>query len=629
MTVINSVSTPPAAVLQAEETVNTSKTEAGGEQSGATKLPPTAASDTSGIGEAIQNTLKELSQSIDKRSQLLKTLPADVKEQVQALLLKAAASQNLLSQGLFAAVSLQKQTAQSMLDMALSLETAASVPDPAGDCEALLGSITQKLGAGNAGQHAKQLVVLARQLVDPAISRDSANLNEQQSVLPETGGSADSQDLATTGQLNVMNKNSFAPAGQAGKNLPGLLNMGLPEEQAAAQPSQSGTIQSGTAKPGQPEMAQPGAVQPGPTAAAQSGQLGGALPGQSGTSQTSQPGMVVDGQPGAIQSGQSGTAVTGQPGVVQPGQPGLALPGQPGAAQAGQPGPVQSSQPGASLSGQPATQPGQPDAAQPGQRSAASPSQQGAAQLSQPRFAQPGQPAMVQPAQPGMVQPGQSGMTLLGLQAAGTVLRDIKQLLANLTTDITEDQLQTAAKPVETLIPQVLRQAAAQPGLAELPNLWALLKIVELNQWKNMDRSERAKAGADLKRLAQLFAKETVPQGENVSTHTVLSYSMPLYFGDNPHPYPAYIHIYHQREQTDREQGEYETWLRIALDTQNIGMVDASFRLYDGEKVDVRVGLGDYQAVESFSQAVPDIRTALAESPLTLQVLAVNKLKED
>lgn len=629
MTVINSVSTPPATALQAEETVNTSKTEVSGEQSGATKLSPTAASDTSGIGEAIQNTLKELTQSIDKRSQILNTLPADVKEQVQALLLKAAASQNLLSQGLFAAVSLQKQSAQNLLDMAFSLETAASVPEPAGDCEALLGSITQKMGAGNAGQHAKQLVVLARQLVDPAISRDSANLNEQQSVLPETGGSADSQDLAKTGQPNVMNKNSFAPAGQAGKNLPGLLNMGLPAQQAAAQPSQSGTIQSGTiqsgtAQPGQPETAQPGTVQPGPTAAAQSGQTGGALPGQSGTSQTSQPGMAVAGQPDAVQSGQSGTAVTGQTGVIQPGRPGLVLPGQPGAAQADQPGPVQSS-----LPGQPTTQPGQPDAAQPGQGSAAAPSQQGTAQLSQPRFAQPGQPAMVQPGQPGMVQPGQSGMTLSGLQAGGTVLHDIKQLLANLTTDITKDQLQTAAKPVETLIPQVLRQAAAQHGLADLPTLWALLKIVELNQWKNIDRSERAKAGADLKRLAQLFAKETVPQGENVSTHTVLSYSMPLYFGDNPHPYPAYIHIYHQREQTDREQGEYETWLRIALDTQNIGMVDASFRLYDGEKVDVRVGLGDYQAVESFSQAVPDIRTALAESPLTLQVLAVNKLKED
>ena len=52
MTVINSVSTPPAAALQAEETVNTSKTEVSGEQSGATKLSPTAASDTSGIGEA-------------------------------------------------------------------------------------------------------------------------------------------------------------------------------------------------------------------------------------------------------------------------------------------------------------------------------------------------------------------------------------------------------------------------------------------------------------------------------------------------------------------------------------------------------------------------------------------------
>ncbi len=57
--------------------------------------------------------------------------------------------------------------------------------------------------------------------------------------------------------------------------------------------------------------------------------------------------------------------------------------------------------------------------------------------------------------------------------------------------------------------------------------------------------------------------------------------------------------------------------------------MDTSFRLYDGEKVDVRVGLGDYQAVQSFTQSVPDIRTALAESPLTLSVLAVSKLKDE
>lgn len=637
MSSIHGVSLPTNAVSQTEEPVTgTSKAETGSEQPAANKLPSTAASDTSAVGEAIRSTLRELAQTMDKRNQLLQTLPANIKEQVQALLLQSAASQNLLSQGLFAAVNLQKQTAQQLLEMAFALETAAELPESNGESATILESVTQKLGTGNAGQIAKQLVSLARQLVDLPIAHESVSTSTQPSGLPKDGNTQTLPNAqVTAGQMaGVKNAvplpgmaNSFNPvlSTQPGTAAPGELGTAVP-----GQPGTAASSQPGTAVPGQP-----GTVTPGQPGAAMPGQPGTAVPGQSGTVTPGQPGTAAPGQSSTVTPGQPGTAAPGQPGTVTPGQPGTAVPSQPGTTTPLYPGMITPGQSGTVI-------PGQPSTSIPGQSGLAVPQEQSGTTVSE----QPGRAAS---GQPGMAAPGQSELgktvpvqqnkaivtnwinSIAGQtgQSDDTEMVMIKQLLANLATEVPKDQMAKLTKSIESLMPQVLKQAAAEQGLAELPNLWTLLKMVELDQWKAIDRNERAKAGATLKRLAQLFAKEAVPQGENLSTHTVLSYSLPLYFGDNPTPYPAYIHIYHQREQEDREQGEYETWLRIALDTENIGVVDTSFRLYDGEKVDVRVGLGDYQAVQSLTQSVPDIRTALAQSPLTLGVLAVSKLKDE
>ncbi len=614
MSSIHGVSLPTNAVSQTEEPVTgTSKAETGSEQPVANKLPSTAASDTSAVGEAIRSTLRELAQTMDKRNQLLQTLPANIKEQVQALLLQSAASQNLLSQGLFAAVNLQKQTAQQLLEMAFALETAAELPELTGESATILESVTQKLGTGNASQIAKQLVSLARQLVDLPIAPKAVSTSGQSSGLPKDGNTQTLPNAQVTAGQMAGVKNAVP--------LPGMTNPFNPV--LSTQPGTTAPGELGTAVPGQP-----GTVTPG--------QPGAAMPGQSGT--------VTPGQPGTAAPGQSSTVTPGQPGTAAPGQSVTTAPGQPGAAAPSQPGTATPVRPGMITPGQAGTiVPGQSSTSIPGQSGVAVPLEQSGMPVSeQPAGAVSGQPGVATSGQSesGRTFPSQQNKAIVanwlnsasiqaGQQSDGAEMVTIKQLLANLAAEVPKDQMAKLTKSVESLMPQILKQAAAEQGLAELPNLWALLKMVELDQWKAIDRNERAKAGAALRRLAQLFAKEAVPQGENQNTHTVLSYSLPLYFGDNPTPYPAYIHIYHQREQEDRGQGEYETWLRIALDTENIGVVDTSFRLYDGEKVDVRVGLGDYQAVQSFTQSVPDIRTALAESPLTLSVLAVSKLKDE
>jgi hypothetical protein len=630
MSSIHGVSLPTNAVSQTEEPVTgTSKAETGSEQPVANKLPSTAASDTSAVGEAIRSTLRELAQTMDKRNQLLQTLPANIKEQVQALLLQSAASQNLLSQGLFAAVNLQKQTAQQLLEMAFALETAAELPELTGESATILESVTQKLGTGNASQIAKQLVSLARQCVDLPIAPKAVSTSGQSSGLPKDGNTQIFPGAQVTAGQTAGAKNAVP--------LPVITNSFNPvlsAQPGTASPGQPGTVvpgQSGTVIPGQP-----GAVTPGQPGTVTSGQPGTAVSGQPGPAAPSQPGTAASGQPGTAASGQPGTAAPGQSVTAAPGQSVTAAPSPPGTTTPVHPGMIAPGQSGTVVSGQ-------PNMPITGQSGLAVPLEQSGMPVSeQPGRAVPGQTGIATPGQSelGRAVPSEQNKAIVAnwlnsasvqadQQSDGAEIITIKQLLANLAAEVPKDQMAKLTKSVESLMPQILKQAAAEQGLAELPNLWALLKMAELDQWKAIDRNERAKAGAALRRLAQLFAKEAVPQGENQNTHTILSYSLPLYFGDNPTPYPAYIHIYHQREQGDREQGEYETWLRIALETENIGVVDTSFRLYDGEKVDVRVGLGDYQAVQSFTQSVPDIRTALAESPLTLSVLAVSKLKDE
>jgi len=604
MTTINRTPLPAAVVSQTEEMI-AGKAQAGVDQPEADQLPLSAASDTSAIGEAIRNTLRDLTRAMDKRTLLLQALPANVREQVLALLLQSAASQNLLSQGLYTLANLQKQTAQQLLDMAYSLEAAADLPDSSGDTAVLLATLSQKQSTGDAALIGKQLVMLARQLVDPTIPREAVTTALQQMIA--TTGVPEQPAALLPGKLpfsSIELQNS-------------VVQSTLTEEAAAVMSAPAN--QSGTAVPGQPSTAvpgQPNAVVPGQPSAAVPDQPSAAVPGQ--------PSAAVPGQPSTAMPGQPGTAVPGQPSAAVPGQPSAAVPGQPGAAVPGQPSAAVPGQPGTAVPGQPGTAvPGQPSAAVSGQPSNAMPGQTNTAVPGAPNAAVPGQ----QNAASNELQTTASGQA--GQLSERTELVLIKQLIANLATDLPKEQIGKLVKTVENLMPQVIKQAAAEQDLPELPNLWALLKMVELDQWKTIERNERAKAGADLKKLAQSLAKEAVPQGENQSSHAVLSYTLPLYFGDNPTPYPAYIHIYHQREQNDREQGDYETWLRIALATENIGVVDTSFRLYEGEKVDIRVGLGDYEAVQSFTQAVPDIRNALEASPLTVSVLAVNKLKED
>ncbi|MDF2875685.1 MAG: hypothetical protein K0R22_2368, partial [Sporomusa sp.] len=78
--------------------------------------------------------------------------------------------------------------------------------------------------------------------------------------------------------------------------------------------------------------------------------------------------------------------------------------------------------------------------------------------------------------------------------------------------------------------------------------------------------------------------------------------------------------IYHQEQEDRKKSGQTvtETWLRICVETENIGLVETSFRLYDGHTVDVKVRFDDKATADDFADDVAEVKEKLAQLPLTL-----------
>ncbi|HML34046.1 hypothetical protein [Sporomusa sphaeroides] len=140
-----------------------------------------------------------------------------------------------------------------------------------------------------------------------------------------------------------------------------------------------------------------------------------------------------------------------------------------------------------------------------------------------------------------------------------------------------------------------------------------------INAWRNKNQEVLRAAAKAMRELADTMPKPGV-LAERQAGHSVLSFTVPLYFGDGQSVYPAHIHIYYQEEEDKKKSGQQmtETWLRICLETENIGMVEAAFRLYDGQNLDVKVRFDDSEAADSFVDSVPAVKEQLGQLPFQL-----------
>lgn len=182
-------------------------------------------------------------------------------------------------------------------------------------------------------------------------------------------------------------------------------------------------------------------------------------------------------------------------------------------------------------------------------------------------------------------------------------------------------------KAVEQNIPQALQDMATKSKFPELSKMWVLLKAAEGEPYQNSNLESLQKSAGSIKELAQSLYKSLAGETEKQIDHKSLSFSLPLYFTDGTR-YPAHIHIYHQEKENSNQvtKKQFETWMRVSLDTENIGIVDSVFRLYEENKLDLRVIFPDSPAVSEFTQTLPEIRKSIDDTTLKLTNIMINRI---
>ena len=189
--------------------------------------------------------------------------------------------------------------------------------------------------------------------------------------------------------------------------------------------------------------------------------------------------------------------------------------------------------------------------------------------------------------------------------------------------------LKTLLNMAEENIPFSIRQAAVKQNLPELPKLWAFVQLTNLTRLLDLNENRLKNAGKDIQDFSNLLKKSFQPENEASGNQRSMSFMTPIYLGDNEHRYPAYIHIYHQEaEKKENKQQESETWLRICLVTENVGAVEVVFRLYEGEKLNLRLAFSNKACVNSFNEFLPDLETAFQELPFILTDVKVTEIGE-
>ncbi len=168
------------------------------------------------------------------------------------------------------------------------------------------------------------------------------------------------------------------------------------------------------------------------------------------------------------------------------------------------------------------------------------------------------------------------------------------------------EQAAEAAAPAERVAAKAMAGTPANPA--------------ETAAWPGKNPQELKAAATIIRALAETMPKAGGVVAERQEQQSLLTFTIPLYFGDGQTAYPAHIHIYHQQEKdkTNPSQTVTETWLRISLETENIGLVETSFRLYDGHTVDVKVRFTDPAAADGFAAIAGEVKAKLGELPLTL-----------
>ncbi|MEA4834346.1 MAG: hypothetical protein VB133_04325 [Anaeromusa sp.] len=234
----------------------------------------------------------------------------------------------------------------------------------------------------------------------------------------------------------------------------------------------------------------------------------------------------------------------------------------------------------------------------------------------------------------GAAQTAQRLLALISQLASrqGQAEGELTQLLQQWQAKVQGDPAQTlllerAVRQFGAQVPPDVAQTALKSNLPDLPKFWVLLKTMEAGEWNELPAQAQRKAADVVRELASSLQRPSVWEADVKTEHSLLTFTNTLLFDPQGTPYPMYWHLYHQQQKDaqGRDTGEFETWLRVCLETENMGTVDVVFRYYDEKALDVRLRFEGEEGAEAFREVLPEVRQAVGEMTFELGDIWVSR----
>lgn len=213
-------------------------------------------------------------------------------------------------------------------------------------------------------------------------------------------------------------------------------------------------------------------------------------------------------------------------------------------------------------------------------------------------------------------------------QAEGELTQILQQWQAKVQGDPAQTLLlERAVRQFGAQVPPDVAQTALKSNMPDLPRFWVLLKTMEAGEWNELPVQVQRKSAEVVRELASSLQRPAVWEADVKTEHSLLTFTNTLLFNPQGTPYPMYWHVYHQQKQDaqGRDTGEFETWLRVCLETENMGTVDVVFRYYDEKALDVRLRFEGEDSAEAFREVLPEVRQAVGELPFELGDIWVSR----
>ena len=178
---------------------------------------------------------------------------------------------------------------------------------------------------------------------------------------------------------------------------------------------------------------------------------------------------------------------------------------------------------------------------------------------------------------------------------------------------------------IKATAPKWLTELSGRLNKPELLEFWVAAKAADLVPWIELSSTERQLSMDSLKELANSFEQPEVfrQRGDDANSHS-LTLQTVLYAPGQEKPYPALIQIYEEKKERGALQPpEQEIWIRLSLETHNIGTVELSFRLQEKKYLSVFSRFADSAVAAEFQEYLPELKTELTDSSFEVKKIAI------